>query len=588
MFGTYTPRLFLALLAMALLGVACAGDDDEEPTSGATSSSEAAAAAASTETTATSTAPAASDAAMEQFETFPGDGMPQYGGQLHVAGGNPNTLNYLDNAPATALGIATETHDTLVAWDWKQDRTRYTTPAPGLATSWDVSADGAVWTFHLREDVVWHDGTPFTSADVKATYDHFLNPGDAGPPGRSYVEPFVESVDVPDPHTVVLNLKAPSPTLLINLATGWAVISAKHDVDKGMDWFKSNINGTGPFRWVPDEFVFDISYQFDRNDDYWAPGLPYLDSIKRFVLADTAANIAAFDTKRIDYTASATPDQVTDLLQRHENDLERIAQPGIGLRYILWNTRIPPFDDARVRRAMYLWMDRQEFLDKSGNGRGYLGDWVHKETFVDYGTPIEELQRSNLAHNPDKTEARKQALELLADAGYTDLGSVKIDVMSRYTSGSSLRGNQVLHSQLRGIGFDAELRTLERLAGVNALRSGEYQAAFYGGAGAYLAPESVLNRYVAPSGQRNYTGIKDPIYDKILADINRTLDPQKRADLMSQMDTYLQQGTYSMHIMFYGQTVVMRWNYLNGQKYTEPFASRYNDRTWLTDDAPGK
>ena len=588
MFTKYMPRLLLVLLTVALLGVACAGDDDEETTASTASSSDTAA-AASTDTTAASTGPVApSDAAAEQFAVFSADGMPQYGGQLHVAGGNPSTLNYLDNTPATALGIATETRDTLVAWDWKQDRTRYTTPAPGLTTSWDVSADGAVWTFHLRDDVVWHDGTPFTSADVKATYDHLLNPGDAGPPGRSYVEPFVESVDAPDAYTVILNLKAPSPTLLINLATGWAVIAAKNDFDKGLDWFKTNINGTGPFRWVPDEFEFDISYQFDRNDNYWAPGLPYLDSIKRFVLSDTAANIAAFETKRIDYTTSASPDQVTDILQRHGDTLERIAQPGIGLRYILWNTRMPPFDDPKVRQAMYLWMDRQAFLDKSGNGRGYLGDWVHKETFVDYGTPLAELQRDNLAHNPDKTEARKQALELLAEAGWTDLGSVKIDVMSRYTSGSSLIGNQILHSQLREMGWDAELRTLERLAGVDALRKGDYQAAFYGGAGAYLAPESVLNRYVAPTGQRNYTGVKDPIYEKILADINRTLDPQKRSELMAQMDTYLQQGTYSMHIMFYGQTVILRWNYLKGQKYTQPFASRYNDRTWLTDDAPGK
>ena len=597
----------LAAAMVMLLAVACAGDDDEtttqtqqqpaaaeQPAAAAAAADPSAPAPATGTTTTTSTGGAAmvpvapSAVAQAQFDAFPNDGMPQYGGILRISGGAFNTLNSLDNAVPSTTTVHQQTMDQLLEYDWFGDYRGVKKPTIGVAKSWETSGDGKTWTFHLRDDVKFHDGSTLTCADVKATYDFLIDPGEYGPPAASYVKPFIESTACPDPYTVVLNLPAPAPALLINLAYSWVTIFNGDTLTReGPEYFETHIEGTGPFLWLEDEYEPDIRYETVRNPNYWYEGLPYLDGIRTFIIGDAGATLAAFETKRID-TATGTPNQHLELLARYGDNMTEVKFPGASHAYILWNVRKPPFDDPKVRQAMYLWMDRQPFLDKARDGRGFVADWINPGWNGGFGTSYDDLVANNLAYNPDKTEARKKALELLAEAGWSDRGSVKIDVMSRYTSGNSLEGNQILHSQLKEMGWDAELRTLERLAGVQALRAGDYQAAYYSGNAGLPSADATLNRYLAPTGQRNYTGISDPTFEKLIVEYNSEIDVQKRATKLSEIDQYLQQGTYSMHVMAWSATEGLQWNYLHGFDWFKGGWERSHYRVWLGPDSPGR
>jgi len=594
----------LAAAMSLLLAMACAGEDttvSQAPAKPAAASAAAAAAAAAEPsapaaaggTTATTsgesagaiTAPSA--AAQAQFDAFPEDGMPQYGGTLRLYASEPHSLSSLDNAVPTTTTVHQQTMDHLVRWDWFGDYRGSKVTQPGVAKSWEITKDGTVWTFQLRDDVKFSDGNALTCADFKATYDFMIDPGERGPPGASYVKPFVDTTQCPDPYTLVLNLKGPAAALLLNLAYSWVTIYPAHKMGD-MDWFVENNLGSGPFIFDHDKRDIGIRYETVRNPNYWDEGLPYVDGIISYIIEDAGSQLAAFETKRVDI-GGGTPTQQVELIARYD-DMELKKFPSGGHAYILWNVRRPPFDDPKVRKAMYLWMDRAPFLEKTNNGRGFTMDWMNPNWNGGFGMTYDELVKSNIAYNPDKTEARKKALELLELAGWgkAERAATKVDVMSRYTKGASLRGNQVLESQLQDMGWDAVLRSQERTAGSVALRAGDFMAAYYGGSAGLPSADATLNRYLAPTGQRNYTGISDPIFVRILEEYNLTLDLALRAKKLEEMDAHLQKGEYSMHVMVWGATEGLQWNYLKGFDWMKGGWERSHYHVWLGPDSPGR
>jgi peptide/nickel transport system substrate-binding protein len=577
------------ILMLAAMGACAGGDEDAPGTSGS-----APAVAAPSDSTGTETAAASTPLAAEQFKLFPDDGMPQYGGTLNLAHlDGPTTLSHIDHTTTYSMIAVNGIYETLVNLEWRADPVTYTAAVTeGLAKSWDVSADGTVWTFILQDDAKWHDGTPVTSADVKATYEHMVNPGEATPPGRSYTRPFIDSIETPDAKTVVLNLKAPNPVLLNNLAVHWTMIVPKSGLDQGYDWFKTNVMGSGPFKWVPDKWERGISYQWVRNDDYRDEGVPYLDAKKTFVMQDRGAQLAAFETKKIDDTWQASPSQAQDLLKKYGEELNLVKVTG-GFPHIQINTLRPPFDNPNVRKALYLWWDRQEFLDKVHNGAGRLIEWINPIYFKapgggGYGTSPEALVRDNLAWRLDKTEARLRAKEILAEEGLTDLSKITVDVVIAGTSGTDFRAGQVLAAQLRELGFDAKLQAMERVAGFQAHQKGEYDILSRGGVAPFPAPDGMLNRYVGPGGTRNYTNVEDLVYDAKLDELNATVDPAKRAQIIAWFDEYLQQGTYPSQILYWFDFNIVRWNYNKGRKYLQPAGHMPDDHSWLAANAPGR
>lgn len=226
-------------------------------------------------------------------------------------------------------------------------------PLPGLATSWTVSEDGKRVTFNLRDGVRWHDGKPFTSADVKFSFDEIWTK--ISPRGRSSFAS-VTSVEAPDPLTVIFNLSNPSPVIFSVLNAGESQILPKH-LYEGTEIARNPYNlkpvGTGPFRFK--EWVRGDRIVLERNDDYWDAPRPYLDGIVFRVIPDIAARAAAFETGAAQYGA-LSPVSLSDLERVKANPDLAIDTggyewlgPRLGLEF---NLRSPILQKLDVRHAI--------------------------------------------------------------------------------------------------------------------------------------------------------------------------------------------------------------------------------------------
>jgi peptide/nickel transport system substrate-binding protein len=568
-------RVLVALFPISLLLAACGAP------------------ASSPSSKAADTTPASATAA-EQAKLFPQDGVPQYGGQLRLARlDDTKSLNFIVPTTTYTMIAVNGVYESLVNLDWRSSYASYGTGiAPGIAKSWEMSPDGTTWTFRLQEKAKWHDGDPVTSADVKATYEHQLNYKEAAPPARSYIQPYVASIETPDPKTVVLKLKGPTPVLLNNLAVHWAMIVPKKSIDRGMDYMTNNAIGSGPFKYVHDTWQRGVSYEWVKNPDYWDEGVPFLDGKKMYIIPDRGAQIAAFETKKIDDTWEGSPKQAESLQKKYGDKLNVVKIGGVAFPHVQINASHPPFDNAKVRKALYLWWDRQEFLDKSGEGAGELGEWMNAGVFKSpsgepYGSTLEDLVKNNPAFKPDKTAARQQAKQLLQEAGVNPQG-MKVNIVVENAADEVVRGGQVLAQQLRQLGFDAQFQAMEQVAAQDAQLKGNFDVTFRSGTLPYQAPDGMLSRYIGPKGTRNYAHYEDPTYDRMLAELDKTVELKRRGELLNAFDKYLQTGEYPVQLSYWFQYTITRWEYNKGRKYLQVAGHQPDDRAWLGLDAPGR
>ena len=170
---------------------------------------------------------------------------------------------------------------------------------PELAHSWDISDGGKTITFHLHKGVKWHDGMPFSSADVKYTIERIMNPpkGMVSPRGPVFAA-LIERVEAPDPDTVVVHGKGPSGLLLPLFANGWNVIIPKHIAEKDpVNALKTTVIGTGPFRLK--EPPTSSLWKYERNPEYFQKDLPFLDELEIHIITDPQALVAAILSKRV-------------------------------------------------------------------------------------------------------------------------------------------------------------------------------------------------------------------------------------------------------------------------------------------------
>src|ERR671930_1085231 len=185
---------------------------------------------------------------------------------------------------------------------------------PELAETWDISDGGKTLTFHLHKGVKWHDGSPFSSADVQYTVERIMHPpkGMVSPRGPVF-SALIERVETPDPDTVIVHGKGPSSLLLPIFANGWSVIMPKHILEKDpVNALKSTVVGTGPFKLK--EPPTTTLWKYERNPDYFQKGLPFLDEIDIHIITDPQALVAAVLSKRVFWTDSfAHPNLDRDL-----------------------------------------------------------------------------------------------------------------------------------------------------------------------------------------------------------------------------------------------------------------------------------
>lgn len=289
--------------------------------------------------------------------------------------------------------------------------TRYNVPGaepfilPGLATDWEVSADGMTWTFHLREGVKFHDGAEFTSDAVKATVDRNreLNTCSA------YIYSAVESIETPDPYTVVFNLSAPAPmdATLASVFNAWIMSPAA--ADKESAWFNDGGDaGSGPYRIA--QYEPGQRMVLERFADYWGGWTgEEFDRIVFELVGDMTTAEQMLRAGELDFATSRalTPEQMASL--DGEDALDLLATPGYGNWYIFLDQRRAPLDNVLVRQALAYSFPYDAVLANTNMGKGTRAHGA-VPAIVD-GHDLEPLPY---------TYDLEKAAALLAEAGLAD------------------------------------------------------------------------------------------------------------------------------------------------------------------------
>lgn len=271
-------------------------------------------------------------------------------------------------------------------------------PVPDLATSWDISSDNLTYTFHLRKDVKWHDGQPFTANDVKFTIDSILNPKNNSLIKEQFEE--IKSVDVIDNYTVKISLKKPFPPILDNLTRGIVPIHILSGKDLNSVDFNSGPIGTGPFKFA--EWKKGESFTLQANTGYYG-GKPKLDKIVIKFIPDMNVRAIQLETGEID-VALLEPQQLARVEKSEKNKVYLI--PTADYRAMMYNFRKPLWQDVKVRQAINYAVNRDNILQGVllGHGKVAYGplqlNWANNENVEKYG------------YNPEKAKA------LLAEAGW--------------------------------------------------------------------------------------------------------------------------------------------------------------------------
>ena len=266
---------------------------------------------------------------------------------------------------------------------------------PRLATDWELADDLLSLTFQLREDVTFHNGQPFTSADVRYTFETVLDE-DFGARNRALYSA-IESIDTPDDHTVVFNLAAPNVFLINNLAR-MPILPNDDSLNHEMHPI-----GTGPYKFVSQSR--DNRLVMERFDDYWG-GTGEIQTIEFRVMPENSTRLLSFEAGEIDATQSIIP--ATELPRLEEDDrfiIERTA--GTGYTYLAFNSNVEGLDNPTFRQALSYMVPREAIVERVLNGNGFLG--------------ISMLLPSMQWFNPDVTiydYNPERAAELLAESGF--------------------------------------------------------------------------------------------------------------------------------------------------------------------------
>ena len=361
--------------------------------------------------------------------------------------GDPGALNPAITTSGSTHPVTDQIFNGLVGLD------EHLNPIPELATGWTMEGDGRAYRFALRRGVKWHDGQPFTSADVKFTFEEALLKFHSRT--RAALEHLITSIETPDEHTVVIRLKRPYSALLQRLDVVEASIIPKHR-HTGQDLMKPqgppHPVGTGPFRFV--SLAPGNNIVLERNPDYFRAGLPQVDRLIFRILPEVSTAVAALERGEVDYVGAVSGPDIGRL--RATPGIEVVPGTGGSGGSLCQDVLIPnmmkaPFNDLRVRRAFAHTLDRQVLVDRVyfGQGQPATGPISHLLAWA-YTPDVRQYP-----HDP------AEAARLLDEAGWKRRASGERMVINFTHAQTQQRLALALRDQLRAAGITLNLRSMD-------------------------------------------------------------------------------------------------------------------------------
>ncbi len=429
---------------------------------------------------------------------------------------NPNNLDPRVGIDAQSERIGELIFDALV------HRDEHFNLQPWLATSWEIP-DPLTYTFHLRRDVTFHDGRPFTSRDVKWTLDSIANGKIRSTKTATFK--YVDHIDTPDDYTVTIHLKEPFAALLWNLSSGAIGI-----VPEGADEkFGTRPIGTGQFKFVSAEQDNDVV--IERNDQYWGEKAR-VQRVRFNVVPDTTTRVLELRKGSADIAppGSLNPDMYVAL--RREPGIRQMQAPGTVLAYLAMNLRDPILKDVRVRQALAYAIDRGPLIHYLWRDLARPADSVlpPQHWAFDPNLPTYE-------HNPQK------ARELLDSAGYPAKNGVRFHITMKTSTEESTRLlAAVLQQQLRDVGIALDIRSFEFATFFADVQKGAFQLYSLRWIGGNQDPdifEYVFESSSIPPKRANRGFYSNPQIDALLEQGRRETDQQKRKQIYFEVQRIL-------------------------------------------------
>ena len=458
----------------------------------------------------------------------------------------------------------------------KVDQDNYSQLKPDLAESWKVSPDGLTYTFKLRSNVVFHDGTPLTSKDVKASFDRIRNPPEGIVSIRQALFEGIASIEAPEPTTVVIKLKAVDASILDSIALPYNCIYSAAKLEKDANFPAKNVMGSGPFVFV--EHRPGSHWIGKRFEGYWEKGKPYMEGF-RAVFIKSSAVVNALQGGQIQAEfRSISPGERVQLLSSLKDRIVVQESPWVCKIDLLFNTEAKPFDDHRIRLALSMAVDRW-----GGS------DGLSKATIVKpVGGPL--LPGSPLALKPedlvalpgfgrDAEKSRAEAKRLLAEAGASNL---KFKLVNRNVSHPFTPVGVFLIDQWRRIGIAVEHLQLDVSPQKITIAAGEYQVAIDAFCADSDDPKPLLLPYLSKErSPRNMTRNKNPELDAVYDRFNSATDPAQRAALALEMQRMIISAANSVPVIWYSR-IVAHIPQMKGWKITPThFANQDLADVWL-------
>jgi peptide/nickel transport system substrate-binding protein len=478
-------------------------------------------------------------------------GPPQKGG---VFSGRINTdppTTWMPSAAITYIAVwpMAPAFNQLVQFDPQQEGK----VIADLADSWEVAGDGKSVVFKLHPGVKFHDGSNFTSEDVKATIDWNKNPPGKLSSSRTAVLSAVDHVETPDPLTATFVLKQPNPSLLVNLANHFACIGAKSDLAK--DNIGSIVNGTGPFKLKAN--TRGVGVEMERNPSYFVPDRPYLDGVKYSIVVDENTAMTDLIAGQFHRYFPVLTDNYGRAARESAGKITETTVPAPNRNMLFFNTTKRPFNDPRVRQAVSLVLDRNEgvTIDIRGQGRpgGYMlpgGDWAISS---DQLNKVPGYDKSNVA------EAKK----LLAAAGVTD--PLSGSLLNRQDASFQPGMIWVQNTLQKTLGWNFTPDVKDSAAAFAAGAQTQFDLCHWLYSVDYDDPDGTFGLLCTKTASSNWSKVYDPDADALFDRQSQTMDANQRKQMVQELEQKYLNNYPSLTLYFRNRDDAL-WNTVHNYK----------------------
>ncbi len=503
----------------------------------------------------------------------------------NTAFGNPNDPHLVVTATGRTYSVP------VTNWLLKRDVFDPKFPIVGdVAKRWEVSKDGLTYTFKLHEGVKFQNVAPvngreMTSEDVKysirrITADPELIVEKWKPRFQRRLDfGDIKSIDTPDKYTVVVNLKEPFSPFLDAIAHAGTQLIPREFVEKFPEKIiTEGAIGTGPF--MPADYKNQQVATYKKNPDYWKKdsaggALPYVDELQILYFADPQTRMAAFRAKNLDFTAAQDKSQA-DSVKKEMPGIHTLTSTSLSLSNFRFNMKYKPFQDVKVRRAIHLTLNRQQFLEIIEQGEGAVAGPVTPK-YADLANTMDWLL-SQPGYRQPKDQDIAEAKRLMQEAGYGDGFAMSVMISSGSTAGDWA---SLLSDQLKALNITVKPQIVD-YAGewVPRATNGEFELAWMSHKVASDA-DSVLGAHLLGGAPRNYGKFDD-------AELNDLIKKQRAAVTMEERKKWAQEAekrafeVVPMVFMYdpYSITVAQPWVHNTGNLMGEG-PPQFVDVVWV-------